>query len=285
MQTTPTRTETESAELVALQVANEGLLAELRQAKERHAQALGELSAQFDAELAEVAEAKEKETAFAYQAEVSKLAELVQKLSDEKRALEEELSAFAESKRALAKYELQMNEILSMLNDEKAVRSHLRALATKLIEEVETLKLRTAPDTVLSNALPLLKTSVTVATNGGVNEQQQQGWKNRVSEKRDRINVQNMQIALEKEFQAKERVIEENATLRAECEAKHHRLSDLQAQIDELKRELANRAEELRKHMQSNLRMDDSVVLNSSNFFTFTFLSIPGSFRKNKSKN
>lgn len=57
-------------------------------------------------------------------------------------------------------------------------------------------------------------------------------WKNRCSEKRERINAQNMQIALEKEFQAKEQLLEENNNLRQELDVKQHRISDLQMQIE-----------------------------------------------------
>ncbi len=137
------------AKLEQAEETNLGLINEIKQLKEKHLQLNKELTSKFDLDLVEITESKEKEVAF-YQNEMSKLVEeneksslLVQKLLAEKRVLEEEVLTFNESKKAIAKYEWQMNEILTMLNDEKAVRSHLRALATKLIEEVETLKQRT----------------------------------------------------------------------------------------------------------------------------------------------
>lgn len=46
-----------------------------------------------------------------------------------------------------------------------------------------------------------------------------------------------MQIALEKEFQAKEQLIDENQQLRAEVDSKAHKIADLHAQIEQLQRD------------------------------------------------
>jgi serine/threonine-protein kinase MRCK len=84
-----------------------------------------------------------------------------------------------------------------------------------------------------------------------------------VTEKRDRINVQNMQIALEKEFQAKEKMMEENQSLRVEIDAKQHKITDMQAQIDELKRELNKRQDEInefKSHVLYKMDSEEHVV-------------------------
>ncbi len=84
-----------------------------------------------------------------------------------------------------------------------------------------------------------------------------------MTEKRDRINVQNMQIALEKEFQAKEKMMEENQSLRVEIDAKQHKITDMQAQIDELKRELNKRQDEInefKSHVLYKMDSEEHVV-------------------------
>ncbi len=91
-----------------------------------------------------------------------------------------------------------------------------------------------------------------------------------MTEKRDRINVQNMQIALEKEFQAKEKVIEENQSLRVEIDTKQHKLADMQAQIDELKRELNKRQDEINEFksnvlLQHKMNSEEHVVDRANN--------------------
>jgi chromosome segregation ATPase len=163
------------SKLIETEESNETLLAELKQLKERHAVASKELASKFEVDISEALVRKERELTLYHQTEVSKLVEenekanaLVQRLSSEKRALDEELVTFNESKKAIAKYEWQMNEILNMLNDEKAVRSHLRALATKLIEEVETLKQRTTDSSSSSSVGPNTATNGNAVTNGSL---------------------------------------------------------------------------------------------------------------------
>ena len=54
-----------------------------------------------------------------------------------------------------------------------------------------------------------------------------------------------MQIALEKEFQAKEQLIEENNGLKLELDIKQHRIGDLQAQIEQLNKDIHNYQSEI----------------------------------------
>lgn len=72
-------------------------------------------------------------------------------------------------------------------------------------------------------------------------------WKNRCSEKRDRINAQNMQIALEKEFRAKGQLIEENQQLKQDLDLKQHKINDLQQQIDQINKDLAKNQLEIKE--------------------------------------
>lgn len=152
----------------------------------------------------------------------------IEKLQLEKKKLEDEVNLFNESKQAMSKYDWQMNEILQMVNEEKVVRGHLRSLASKLIEEVDSLRSQTAAAAVTTT--PNSVVPVNTNNNGTA-------WKNRCSEKRERINVQNMQIALEKEFVAKEQLHEEINTLKLELDIRAHKISDLQASIDDLNKE------------------------------------------------
>lgn len=56
-----------------------------------------------------------------------------------------------------------------------------------------------------------------------------------------------MQVALEKEFRAKEELIDENRQLRAELDAKAHKLADLHAQIMQLERDSTSYQTEIRE--------------------------------------
>ena len=189
----------------------------------------------LEEKLKQTVDAREIEVA-SLNGEIEQLKELVSKLRQEKKTLEDEVSLFHESKQAMSKYDWQMNEILQMVNEEKVVRGHLRSLASKLIEEVDSLRSQTAAVAASSSGG---SASIIVANGGGASSATNggaatNGWKNRCSEKRDRITAQNMQIALEKEFLAKEQLLEENNALKLELDSRAHKIIDLQSSIGKL---------------------------------------------------
>lgn len=158
---------TTQTQLESLEEANQSLTNEMQQVKEKHAQLIRDQASKFEEQMNDVMQSKDKEIVFfqsemnKYLAENEKLNSLVSRLQIEKQSLEEEINMFSETKQAMNKYDWQMNEILNMLNDEKAVRGHLRSLASKLIEEVDTLKMQTAA----SNSSMLGLTSGNVNSN------------------------------------------------------------------------------------------------------------------------
>jgi len=227
------------AQINELESRNLSFLNELEETKQKHLEACGKLYEEFS----QTIELKENEIKLAQteiarlNTEIEQLNCTVEKLQQEKKTLEDEVHLFNESKQAMSKYDWQMNEILQMVNEEKVVRGHLRSLASKLIEEVDSLRSQTAAaastgsgSILVSNGNNNLNSNnnnmLINGVNGGAN-----GWKNRCSEKRDRINVQNMQIALEKEFEAKGQLLEENNNLKSEMESRAHKISDLQSNI------------------------------------------------------
>jgi hypothetical protein len=72
--------------------------------------------------------------------EIDKLNDVLLKIQNEKRELENEIVVFNEKKESMVKCEMQMNEILNMVNEERLVRDHLKNLAKKLIDEVDSLR-------------------------------------------------------------------------------------------------------------------------------------------------
>jgi serine/threonine-protein kinase MRCK len=188
-----------------------------------------------------------------HQNETDKLNSQLVKLTQEKRDLENELSMFInEKKETITKCESQMNEILQMVNEERLVRSHLKSLATKLIEEVDQLR---------SQCIYTTPTSLTTSTNvnnGTHNEQ----WKNRNSEKRDRINVINLQVMLRKETQAKLDLIDENRTLKDDIDTKQNQISELKDQIDVYLTEIKNLNDKLE---EINVKKDQTTNMNINN--------------------
>lgn len=147
------------------------------------------------------------------------------------------------------------------------VRGHLRSLASKLIEEVDTLRSQTAASQAGSTSQSLMLLPPSQLPAGQLtNASNSAAWKNRCSERRERINAQNMQIALEKEFQAKEQLVEENNNLKQESDTRQHRINDMQTQIEQLNKELAKNNAEIKalKEDLSQKSPSEVSMLNSS---------------------
>ncbi|XP_034722365.1 serine/threonine-protein kinase MRCK beta-like, partial [Etheostoma cragini] len=73
-------------------------------------------------------------------AETDKLCSFVDKLTAQNRQLEDELQDLASKKESVAHWEAQIAEIIQWVSDEKDARGYLQALATKMTEELETLR-------------------------------------------------------------------------------------------------------------------------------------------------
>ena len=74
-----------------------------------------------------------------------------------------------------------------------------------------------------------------------------------------------MQIALEKEFQAKEQLIEEKNNLKHELELRQHQIADFQAQIDVLNKEILRYQSDVDELKQSLL--NQQILSAPGNYF------------------
>lgn len=72
-----------------------------------------------------------------------------------------------------------------------------------------------------------------------------------------------MQVALEKEFRAKEELIDENRQLRAELDSKAHKIADLHAQIVQLERDSAAYQTEI-KELNTKLTTTHALTVAST---------------------
>lgn len=64
----------------------------------------------------------------------------MERLQNERGALEVEYSQLQGKQETLSQWESQLSEIIQWVSDEKDARSYLQALATKMTEELEYLK-------------------------------------------------------------------------------------------------------------------------------------------------
>ncbi|XP_049786774.1 serine/threonine-protein kinase Genghis Khan [Schistocerca cancellata] len=158
------------------------------------------------------------------------LTESVSRIQNERRQLEEEYEELRSKKDAIAQWEAQISEIIQWVSDEKDARGYLQALATKMTEELEFLK----------------HAGVSSAATADKN------WRNRRSQKLDKMELLNLQSSLQSEIQAKQAISEELTKTRSELIAAQKELRDLRQRYDTLSHEVKRKEIQI-KELQSRL--------------------------------
>lgn len=105
--------------------------------------------------------------------------------------------SYRSKRQAIAQWERQISEIIQWVSDEKDARGYLQALASKMTEEIEYVKLS---GSLHQNA-------------------SDKNWRNRRSQKLDKMELLNLQSSLQSEIQAKAAIAEELSRTRADLVA------------------------------------------------------------------
>lgn len=170
-------------------------------------------------------------------AENDKLCSFVDNLTAQNRQLEDELQDLTSKKESVAHWEAQIAEIIQWVSDEKDARGYLQALATKMTEELETLRSSSLGTRPLD---PL--------------------WKVRRSQKLDMSARLELQSALDAEIRAKQLVQEElrkvkasNINLESKLKETEERSKEMVEQMETLKKEM----EETRSRSDKGLKLPD----------------------------
>uniref|UniRef100_A0A4W6EJC7 non-specific serine/threonine protein kinase n=1 Tax=Lates calcarifer TaxID=8187 RepID=A0A4W6EJC7_LATCA len=169
--------------------------------------------------------------------ETDKLCSFVDKLTAQNRQLEDDLQDLSSKKESVAHWEAQIAEIIQWVSDEKDARGYLQALATKMTEELETLRSSSLGTRPLD---PL--------------------WKVRRSQKLDMSARLELQSALDAEIRAKQLVQEElrkvkaaNINLESKLKESEERSREMGEQMENLKKEM----EESRSRSDKGLKLPD----------------------------
>ncbi|XP_004376760.1 serine/threonine-protein kinase MRCK beta [Trichechus manatus latirostris] len=200
--------------------------------RERHnemEEAVGTVKDKYERERAMLTEENKKLTA-----ENDRLCSFVDKLTAQNRQLEDELQDLAAKKESVAHWEAQIAEIIQWVSDEKDARGYLQALASKMTEELETLRSSSLGSRTLD---PL--------------------WKVRRSQKLDMSARLELQSALEAEIRAKQLVQEELRKVKDANLSFESKLKDSEAK----NRELLEEMEVLKKKMEEKFRADTGLKL------------------------
>uniref|UniRef100_A0A4W5P0S5 CDC42 binding protein kinase beta (DMPK-like) n=1 Tax=Hucho hucho TaxID=62062 RepID=A0A4W5P0S5_9TELE len=165
-------------------------------------------------------------------AETDRLCTFVDKLTAQNRQLEDELQDLASKKESVAHWEAQIAEIIQWVSDEKDARGYLQALASKMTEELESLRSSSLGSRPLD---PL--------------------WKVRRSQKLDMSARLELQSALDAEIRAKQLVQEELRKFKAANISFESKLKDSESRS----REMAEQLESMKKDLES--RSHSSLML------------------------
>ncbi|XP_057679187.1 serine/threonine-protein kinase MRCK beta isoform X2 [Corythoichthys intestinalis] len=201
---------------------------EIVQLKEKLEKDKRERQAEMDDAMAVMKEKQEREKNLLMEenrklvTETDKLCSFVDKLTAQNRQLEDDLQDASSKKESVAHWEAQIAEIIQWVSDEKDARGYLQALATKMTEELETLRSSNLGSRTLD---PL--------------------WKVRRSQKLDMSARLELQSALDAEIRAKQMAHQElrkikaaNMSLESKLKDSEERSSEMASQIEYLKKEM-----------------------------------------------
>lgn len=124
--------------------------------------------------------------------ELEMLSESNRHYQAERMQMENDYEELRSKRQAIAHWEHQISEIIQWVSDEKDARGYLQALATKMTEELEYLK------------------------HVGQQNPVDKNWRNRRSQKLDKMELLNLQSSLQSEIQAKASINDELSRTRAE---------------------------------------------------------------------
>ncbi|KAM4691019.1 serine/threonine-protein kinase MRCK beta [Rhinophrynus dorsalis] len=168
--------------------------------------------------------------------ETERLCSFVDKLTAQNRHLEDELQDLTSKKESVAHWEAQIAEIIQWVSDEKDARGYLQALASKMTEELETLRSSSLGSRTLD---PL--------------------WKVRRSQKLDMSARLELQSALDAEIRAKQVVQDElrkakdaNISLESKLKEFESKNQDLMDEMESLRKKLEEKCKE-----DSGLKLPD----------------------------
>uniref|UniRef100_A0A8C2X6M1 non-specific serine/threonine protein kinase n=1 Tax=Cyclopterus lumpus TaxID=8103 RepID=A0A8C2X6M1_CYCLU len=162
--------------------------------------------------------------------ETDKLCNFVDQLTAQNRQLEDDLQDLSSKKESVAHWEAQIAEIIQWVSDEKDARGYLQALATKMTEELETLRSSSLGTRPLD---PL--------------------WKVRRSQKLDMSARLELQSALDAEIRAKQLVQDELRKVKAA----NINLESKLKESEEKSWEMGEQVESLRKEMEDSRSRSD----------------------------
>ncbi|KAG5682946.1 hypothetical protein PVAND_012263 [Polypedilum vanderplanki] len=189
--------------------------------------------------------------------EMEMLNETNRRLQHDHTQVESDYEELKNKRQAIANWEQQINEIIQWVSDEKEARTYLQALASKMTEELDVMK----------------------SGSGTIHQTQDKNWRNRRSQKLEKMELLNLQSSLQSEIQAKALISDELSRTRADLVAAQKDLNEYRQNLDSILNEM-KRKDNLIKELQYKLenneglsikgRSDDKQKTDGTTFTTTT---------------
>ncbi|XP_067877745.1 serine/threonine-protein kinase MRCK alpha-like [Heterodontus francisci] len=205
---------------------------ELSALRDRLEKARSERQLEQEEALMELREAHEQEKML-LRVELEPLREQLDKLQAANKHLEEELRALESRKESVTQWDTQITEIVQWVSEEKEARGYLQSLATKMTEELDSLK----------------------SLSGNVKSADTH-WKARRLQKLEASAKLELQSALEAEIRAKQSLQEQLNEAKATNLATECKLQELEKQNEALKLEVEKLKEEAQSKVPKGLQQD-----------------------------
>lgn len=183
--------------------------------------------------------------------ETERLCSFVDKLTTQNRQMEDELQDLTTKRESVAHWEAQIAEIIQWVSDEKDARGYLQALASKMTEELETLR----SSSLGSRTLPEM--SFQQGLTPYSSDRLDPLWKVRRSQKLDMSARLELQSALDAELRAKQMVQEELRKAKDANISFENKLKEADAKNTELLEEMQS----LKKKLEEKMRDDSGLKL------------------------
>jgi serine/threonine-protein kinase MRCK len=180
------------------------------------------------------------------QAELDKVTTSYEQLKVTKKEQESELSELRHNKELLTQWEQQIVDIIQWVTEEKDARAYLKSMAKKLADDVDGLK----------------------STANTLNRPKEE-WMERRTLRRDRQDLQDLQLSLQSEIDAKSKIAKDLTDLKAHYGEMESRVAHAEAESARLKKE----NEKLLTQMQQSRLGSRSD--SSSHFFSSGVYSSP----------
>ncbi|CAN7999532.1 unnamed protein product [Ixodes hexagonus] len=166
-----------------------------------------------------------------------------------------------EKKESVAQWEAQISEIIQWVSDEKDARGYLQALATKMTEELDYLRMSGLPTPTA-----------------------EKNWRNRRSQKLEKMELLTLQSSLQSEIQAKQQVCEELTRVRAELVAQQKEHRKIQQEFELFRKESTKKDSQIRDLQQRLEATGDGFLERPSSQMSFLDQFLKDTSRLNHSE-